>query len=73
MSKRTYNVLVAIDSTEDRATVTVDGVPYRYPWHWSDNLRTMARVAVFEHYNVSDVVGIECHARGVYRVTAEGF
>ena len=73
MSKRTYNVLVAIDSAEDRATVTVNGTPYTYPWHWSDNLRTVARVAVFENYNVSQIDSIECHRRGAYRVTATGY
>lgn len=73
---RTYRVTVDVqrhDEFTDRAVVTVNGTPYRYPYHWEDNLRSLARRAVEDNYRAETfgpVMDDRRKGRGSYIVTA---
>ena len=73
MAQHTYSVSVEIDSANDSAVLTVNGASHRYPWHWSDNLATMARRAVTDNYRVTKVESVVRARVGAYIVTADTF
>ena len=84
MSKdtRTYRVTVEIardtDPDLDRAVVTVNGNAHRYPWHWEDSAKSLARRAVLENYRVDSITEVadDRHgkvARGSFLVTGQVF
>jgi hypothetical protein len=82
MSARTYSVTVEIARDEtpelDRAVVTVNGHAFRYPYHWEDSLKGLARRAVLENYRVDSIERVEDNShgrvpRGSFYVTATAY
>ena len=81
MSSRTYSVTVEIDRDDelgDRAVVTILGHRFRYPYHWEDSLKGLARRAVLENYRVDSIERVEDNTRGrvprgSFYVTAQVF
>ena len=67
MVQRTYNVTVEIERIEpdwDRAVVTVNGTAHRYPYHWEDSPKGLARRAVMDNYRVDRIERVEDNRRG---------
>ena len=67
MAQRTYSVEIEIkrdDVLGDRAHVTVLGHTYRYPYHWEDDLKSLARRVVVENYCVESAGQVVENRRG---------
>jgi hypothetical protein len=74
MGTRTYRVTVDIrrdDVLGDRAHVTVSGHTYRYPWHWEDNVRSLARRVVEDNYRAETFGPVAQDRNGTLLVTAQ--
>jgi hypothetical protein len=51
--------------------VTVSGHTYRYPWHWEDNVRSLARRVVEDNYRAETFGPVAQDRNGTLLVTAQ--